>query len=255
MPLLLRRSSFGVGFAISLDPPGLRGAVSQRLPPCCSPARPSRGERLYRISKKPGRARYLVEGGSLPLTRADDLESALSAFESDLQLHIAERARGRIFVHAGVVGWRGRAILIPGPSFSGKTNLVVALARAGATYYSDEYAVIDARGRIHPYPRPLATRRKGKRWQAKTLGLPTGRRPLPAGLVVLSHFEKGATWRPKTLSRGRGLLALLQNTVAARSRSRAALRYLDCVLKRARVLAGARGEAAPAAAALLASLG
>jgi hypothetical protein len=34
-------------------------------------------------------------------------------------------------------------------SYSGKTTLVSELIRAGATYYSDEYAVIDERGRVH----------------------------------------------------------------------------------------------------------
>jgi hypothetical protein len=31
---------------------------------------------------------------------------------------------------------------------------VAELVRAGATYYSDEFAVLDSRGRVHPFPRP-----------------------------------------------------------------------------------------------------
>ena len=43
-----------------------------------------------------------------------------------------------------IVTWgRGRAIVIPGRTFSGKSTLVAELVRAGATYYSDEYAVED----------------------------------------------------------------------------------------------------------------
>jgi len=68
--------------------------------------------------------------------------------------YIALWARRRVFVHAGVVAWQGRAVLIPGRTLSGKSWLVRALVRAGAEYYSDEFAVLDARGRVHPYPLP-----------------------------------------------------------------------------------------------------
>ena len=93
--------------------------------------------------------------------------SVLDAFESHVQLTVAEYAPRRIFVHAGVVGWKDRAILIPGLSHSGKTTLVDQLIRAGATYYSDEYAVLDARGRVHPYPRALGMRLPGSDQQRK----------------------------------------------------------------------------------------
>ncbi len=87
-----------------------------------------------------------------------DLEQVMRALESDLQITVALNAKNRLFVHAGVVGWRSQAILIPGRTFSGKSTLVEALVRAGATYYSDEFAVLDSKGRVHPYTRPLSLR-------------------------------------------------------------------------------------------------
>ena len=66
-------------------------------------------------------------------------------------VHVANYAPDRVFVHAGVVAWRGRALVLPGTSFAGKTTLVAELVRAGAIYYSDEYAVLDEQGRVHPY--------------------------------------------------------------------------------------------------------
>jgi hypothetical protein len=42
-------------------------------------------------------------------------------------------------------------MVLPGKSFAGKTTLVAALVRAGAEYWSDEYAVLDANGDVHPY--------------------------------------------------------------------------------------------------------
>ena len=60
--------------------------------------------------------------------------------------------------HAGVVGWRGRAIVIPGRSHAGKSTLVAELVRRGAVYYCDEFAVLHETGRVHPYRRtPVLT--------------------------------------------------------------------------------------------------
>jgi hypothetical protein len=61
-------------------------------------------------------------------------------------------------VHSGVVAHDGRAILLPGPTHAGKSTLVAELVRLGAPYFSDEYALIDADGRVHPYPRPMLLR-------------------------------------------------------------------------------------------------
>ena len=105
----------------------------------------SRGYRLYADSRR------LLESFLL-----DDL---LDSLEGEAQLCVAELAPQLIFVHAGVVGWRGRAIVIPGRSYSGKSTLVAALLRAGATFYSDEFAVLDREGNVHPFPRLLSLRR------------------------------------------------------------------------------------------------
>ncbi len=74
------------------------------------------------------------------------LQPVLDRISSDLMVYVANNAPDYVFVHAGVVGWRGRALVLPGTSFAGKTTLVAELVRAGAAYYSDEYAVIDELG-------------------------------------------------------------------------------------------------------------
>jgi hypothetical protein len=61
-------------------------------------------------------------------------------------------------VHAGAVVLGERALLMPGATHAGKSSLVAELLRRGATYFSDEYALIDSEGRVHPYPRPLLLR-------------------------------------------------------------------------------------------------
>ena len=81
----------------------------------------------------------------------------------------------------------GRAILLPGPTHAGKSTLVAELVRRGAPYFSDEYALIDADGRVHPYPRPLLLRDGSGYDQprlATELGGMVAHEPLPAGLIV-----------------------------------------------------------------------
>jgi hypothetical protein len=63
------------------------------------------------------------------------LRGAAEAVESWAQLTVATVAEGLVFVHVGVVGWRNRAIVIPGRSLSGKSTLVLELVGAGADYY------------------------------------------------------------------------------------------------------------------------
>src|ERR1043165_8450329 len=132
--------------------------------------------------------------------RTKDFEFILKTFETHLQLLVADNARRRVFVHAGVVGWKNQAVLIPGMSFSGKTTLVSKLVQAGATYYSDEYAVLDENGLVHPYPRPLGVRRpnefESSRVDVASLGGICGSRPLPVRLVIATKYRAGAKWRP-----------------------------------------------------------
>lgn len=151
---------------------------------------------------------HLVYGDVAQPARTRELDPALEALESDLHLYVAERARRRFFVHAGVVGWRGRAIVMPGRSFSGKTTLVAEWVRAGATYYSDEYAVFNGQGRVHPYPKPLSLRENdaspAKKYRIEEIGGRAGVKPLPVGLVIASVYKPGARWCPRRLSAGQG---------------------------------------------------
>jgi hypothetical protein len=168
-----------------------------------------------------------------------DLNEVFEKLEPDLQMFVAEFARRRVFVRADVVGWRGRAIAIVGTSGSGKSTLMSELVSAGATYYSDLYAVLDKRGRVHPFPKPVAIREK----PLESPSVSPGFRPLPLGLVVMSHYVPGAKWRPRQLSMGHGVLALLKNTVPARRQPEASLDALKKALSEAPVISSKRGEA------------
>ena len=251
----------GLRIGIRVNDADILERVLQVVPPLCRHGRTPTVERLYSlvaagVGTRPGVRRFhLLYAGPVLLARTTDLEEAIAILESDLKLYVAERARRRLFVHAGVVGWNGKALVIPGPSFSGKSTLVAALVRAGATYLSDEYAVIDSRDQVHPYLAPLTLRGDSTALPAKypsaTLPDLIGAKPLPIGLVVLTRYGPESRWHPRLLSHGRSVLGLLAHTVAARSLPKPALTRLTQVLRFVPVYAGVRGEVEETAGPLL----
>jgi serine kinase of HPr protein (carbohydrate metabolism regulator) len=178
--------------------------------------------------------------------------------DQQIRLFIAGTARDWIFVHAGAVAVDDRAIVLPGPSFSGKTSLVAALVQAGATYFSDEYAVVDSEGRVHPYPRPLSIRSPdGSRTRERLVGELGGvaaDRAAEVALVASLHYRPGTEWNARRISGGKAMTALLSNTVPAQDRPKECLRALKNAVSRAIAVEGERGEADSAAKALLQEL-
>ena len=57
---------------------------------------------------------------------------------------------------------RGEVVVLLGRNGAGKSTLVAALVAAGARYYSDEFAPLDATGRVHPYRCDLNIRGFGR---------------------------------------------------------------------------------------------
>lgn len=245
--------SYGVRVGVRANSQDVVDRILDCLPPGWKAAGSPVVERLYSViagDDRPGgktRRLNLVYGNLERLARTTNLDDAIDRFESDVQLYIAERARRRVFLHAGVVGWRGRAVIVPGRSFAGKSTLTAELVRAGAAYYSDEYAVLDGAGRVHPFAKPLSLRQddcsKQVRHTVAELAGVAGVCPLPVGLVIVTEYQAGATWRPRRLSAGKGALALLANTVSARSNPERTLTVLKEVVSQAPVLKGVRGDA------------
>ncbi|MFN8625355.1 MAG: hypothetical protein U0587_05160 [Candidatus Binatia bacterium] len=181
--------SYGVRLGVRVDDAALLEQLPLYLPPVRTrPATPG-VDHLFslcttrRDGRRHERSVTRVYDGHRIVARRSALGPSmqLDLLRSCLEFHIASTARSWLFVHAGVVEWRGRAILIPGRSRSGKTTLVTALIRAGAGYYSDEFAVLDRFGRVHPWARPLRSagragchnRTRWKHWAA----WPAGGRP------------------------------------------------------------------------------
>ena len=257
----LALTCYGVSLGVRVNDPDLLRPMLDRLPPGWAASASPDVETLYSVTKIAGRSRtnaapfyFLYRGGCL-LTRSRDWEALLLALESDLHRSIATQAEAHVFVHAGVVGYRGQAILLPGRSFSGKTTLAAALVRAGAEYLSDEYAVLDSAGRVHPYAKPLSVRAGADlaagRYTAEALGGHAATGPLPVGMIVSARYAAGARWRPSVMTSGQALLELLENAVRVRELPRLAMQTLPLAVSGAQSYRGRRGEADRVAAWLL----
>lgn len=196
----------------------------------------------------------LLYDGTTRILRTQRLDDVFLLLENLLTLAVGYSASDdRVFVHAGAVGWQGKAIVLPGRSHAGKTTLVRALVDAGAILYSDEMAIIDDRGYLHPFPAALTVRENGtqRRVPVEDLGVPIGTEPIPVKLVVLSQYKEDAEWRPRTISPARAVMALLDNTVSARRNPAAYLPILRTVTTSASTIRSKRGEAASVVPSLL----
>ena len=167
-------------------------------------------------------------------------------FDSVIRASIGEQTTDWVFVHAGVVGWNGKAILLPADSFKGKSTMVAELVRRGAVYYSDDFAILDKGGLVHAFPRPLSLRTEEFGEYKLTVdsigGVPaTG--PMPVGLVLLTEYRKNAKWAPVVFSAGNGALEMIPFTLTFRKQPELSLRVLNNIASRAIIASSPRGNA------------
>jgi hypothetical protein len=182
------------------------------------------------------------------LTYGDSEENFFNFSSSKLRLTIAEYADSKVFLHAGVVGWKGKAIVIPARSFQGKTTLVAELIKQGALYYSDEYAVLNKEGLVYPFPKTLSLRGIVDKYRQvestpESFGGKVGTEPLEVGLVLITEYKAGAVWKPKIISAGKGILEILAHTIPIRHKPQFTLQVLNKMANRAIIAKSKRGEA------------
>jgi hypothetical protein len=245
-PHQLPFEAFGVEMRVCTNAPELLARIEQMLPPQWQ--RRPRAPTQHRLGLlHEDEDVYSIYHDSICVHDAPGLEYALVMLDSQIQGYVALEATEFIFIHAGVVAEGDRAIVMPGLSFSGKTTLVQALVQAGAIYFSDEFAVLDANGLVHPYPKPLSVRAHQAptvEYPVEQLGGVAGAEPLPVGTMIATHYRPGGEWNPRELSRGAGILAMLEHAVPAQSRPEQTMRFLNRALVGATLLEGERGEAA-----------
>lgn len=253
---VLAGEAFGVQVALLTDDDGVRAKLDALLPPGwrrCSPAQ----ARHQLVVTSPDGASFDVLHDGRSISGGSDMELALGLLDAQLRSIIALNSPDHVFVHAGAVARGERALLLPGESFAGKTSLVAALLSAGATYLSDEYAVLDGGGFVHAYPKPLSVRDARLRTTevpAGDLGGATADRPLRVAAIVTTSYAPEAHWAPRQVSPGAGALALIRHAVAAQDEPERVMRAARAAAEGAVAFEGERGEATDAAPALLALL-
>ncbi|QXC60859.1 hypothetical protein KSP35_21470 [Aquihabitans sp. G128] len=252
--------AFGVGIDVSVAEPSgaarwtaeeLAAAVARLLPPG-STERPSALPAAARFRVEPWGGGLVLEGAEGGAQGFDDPTTGLHALDAAIREAVALTAPGLVFVHAGVVALGEQALVLPGRSMAGKTSLVAALVEAGATYLSDEYAVLDGRGEVHPYARRLSVRAPEGRREVpvEELGGAAATGPLRVGVVAALRYRPGGRWSVEAGSGGACALALVDNAIAAQTRSAEVLRTVAEVARGARFVHGERGERPEAVARL-----
>jgi hypothetical protein len=164
-----------------------------------------------------------------------------------VRAHVAGKTKDWVFVHAGVVVWRGKAIVIPGRSGQGKTTLVSELLRIGAGYMSDEFAILDPKGLVHPFDRDLAVRTLSEPRIANISALEFGAqkrvKPIEAGMVLFTSYSNNGSWNPEKISVGNGILAAIPQVIPVSFNTEFVLKVLNTTFNRAIIVRSDRGEA------------
>jgi hypothetical protein len=242
-------SAFGVTIDLAVDDPSVLEVIREVLPPGWAAA--ERQDADTAIELRGGSV--LVDGERV--RRAALSGGAVAALDAVIRSRLGELAPRHVFVHAGAVAMHGSAIVLPGTTMAGKTTLVAALVDAGAEYLSDEFAVFDEDGLVHPYPKPLSMRLDpDSRAQTEVPIEKHGEvadQAVPVGLIAVTRFVPDAEWHPTRRTAAEGAMALLANALPVRLRPAQTLATLRRACASAIVLEGPRGSAPTTARDLL----
>jgi hypothetical protein len=245
--------SFGVAMALATNDDTLWPALERCVPPhataCGADAVQHRF--LVRLAENGMYdVRYDIREGK-PAGEMDPLSWIASTVErrfalamADAYVHntVALHAPAHVFIQGGVVADGSSAVVLPGKPLTGRTTLVEALVAAGLTYVSDEYAVVDARGTVSRYARPLPS---GAGADAEVDD------PLPVGAIVLTGYRPGAVWQPERRSSGQTLLGLMAHAIGGQERPEQTMQALKAIVEAGPVVFESPRDEAQATADLL----
>ena len=250
-----RLDVFGHAVAIEADDPAAFDRLDRFLPPFAKAGAFDAIDVRYRVIRRRSVPHLLIVRGRRIVAALDDPAAVARRLAADLAVTISHRLRGRTLVHAGVVAIDGRAIVLPGRSGAGKSTLVRALIREGADYGSDEFAVVDARGRVRPWARWIEVRdRDGcvHHEDPRALGARVIADDVAVDLVVFTSFQPGAGRTLQPISAGRCAIGTIAHCLSARHRPAFVMSALGALSMSARAFHGPRGDATAFARKLLA---
>jgi hypothetical protein len=248
---------YGVTVGFRSNSERLLGGIDSRLIPASSPISCCEPDLDYYLEVDEDHGLYKAFVGTEPFFETSDFIRLFEVLKQSVHHALAQKAVDYLFLHAGVVAWRRMAILLPGRSGSGKSTLVRALISAGAIYFSDEFAVLDEYGLVHPFARPLCLRTPfGKiACDPSDVGAQTATEATPVGSVVFTAFRSQGIFRPTCLAPGRAVLEFLKHVVAVRANPNRALRIARAATSQSWVTMSVRGEACSTAADILRTIG
>lgn len=172
--------------------------------------------------------------------------TSLIRMESDLSLWAASHLSDLVAVHAAVFADGDSVVVLPGPSFAGKSTLSLAAMKLGLEVLSDEYALIDpTTGSVRGWPRPV--RRRGPNGMVDRFPIPAAASSVQPSMVAMLQYNASyagvSGLDVEFTSQGETVIALLANTVCAQSRPSDAFGAAVAVARLVNGVRGTRGEA------------
>ena len=248
--LAFRIEAFDCSVGVECNSPDVGHALDRYVFPSLPHTRPASltPDILLSIFRGPQDYRVHVNQ-KLAATVATINDVVLAAIKA-LDDTIVHRMRTLRAVHAGAVLIEGRALLIPGSTHAGKSSLVAELLRRGASHFSDEYALVDNLGLIHPYPRPLLLRNGGPLQSMvlpEELNASFAACPAPVGWILALDYVPDCKWDIRELSQGEAVMLLLRNTPHELAQSPEMIDFFIRVVADASSYEGTRGDAVGAA--------
>ena len=241
VPILIESNSTVI---LSLAEESARKALLGKLEPICA----DDAKHVFRFEEHNNGECSIFQDGQLMVTDQPNAKF-FRFFDSLVRILVAEFSEKWVFIHSGVVGWKDKAILIPGDSFAGKTCLVASLIRAGCTYFSDEYAVLDGNGSVHTFPRKL-TMRNDSGTITETDVDPTefggavSDRSARIGAVWFTKFDPGVRYfRPERQTTGNAVVDMIKYTIPIRRNPAYAMEVLRKSLEKSLAIKCLRGDA------------
>lgn len=244
--------AFGVKIGIETNDDAVCSEITEHLevllPVAKQTCRFAEAEHQFGFIRAPNDGAYVMSLNGEELGENIFKKGALNYFYSRVRLTVAEFAKNLVFLHAGAVSWKNQGIILPANSHGGKTTLVKEFIKNGAVYYSDEFAVLDGRGWLHPFPKTLSVRgiiddNEQVEQSAESFGATVGTDPVPVKMLLITEFEAGAKWQPETLPIGQGILEVIPHTIPIRFKPEFSLEVLNRTLNHAIIAKSKRGEA------------
>lgn len=171
-PRLLRIAFGDREVVVRSDDPDVLGALGRifAMMRASAPGRTVSGE--LEVCREDGR--YAVRGNTAVTPKDGSLVDVVRCVRySAIQLLINARP-DLLWLHAGAVALRGRAVLLPGARGGGKSTLVTSLCARGWSYLSDDVVPLDpASHAVLPFPQGPAVREyPGQEMPPKWLRMP-----------------------------------------------------------------------------------